>query len=130
MCVITLINPMYGSLFQVILGSNKGKDCVGSDGWQLWWKLKMDIGLRIKKRYAEQYCCTAHWFSWGTWGNDGRNFNVNVSLKLYYRDVELCQGIWAPNGGIYIYVHTSVSQIDYISLNIYFSYHQIVYQFA
>lgn len=68
-------------------------------------------------------------------GTSDTSFNVNMSLKLYYRDVELCQGIWALNGAgvlffvVYIYVHTSVSQRD-ISLNIYFSYHQIVNQFA
>lgn len=44
--------------------------------------------------------------------------------------MELCQGIWALNGAgvlffvVYIYVHTSVLQRD-ISLNIYFSYHQL-----
>lgn len=69
-------------------------------------------------------------------GTIGKSFIVNVSFKLYYRDVELCQGIWALNRGwvlyfmIYICVHTSVSQRDNISLNIYFSYHQIVNQFA
>lgn len=37
-------------------------------------------------------------------------------LKLYYRDVELCQGIWALKVAgvlffvVYIYVHTSVLQ--------------------
>ncbi len=65
-----------------------------------------------------------------------RSFNVNVSFKSYYRDMESCQGIWALNRGwvlyfmIYIYVHTSVSQKDNISLNIYFCYHRIVNQFA
>lgn len=54
-----------------------------------------------------------------------RSFNVNLSFKLYYRDMESCQGIWVFNRGwvlyfmIYIYVHTSVSQRD-ISRNIYF----------
>lgn len=68
-------------------------------------------------------------------GTIGMSFNVNMSLKLYYRDVELCQGMWAINMGVGaflhdIYVHTSVSQRDDISLNIYFFYHQIVNQFA
>lgn len=31
-------------------------------------------------------------------GTSDTSFNVNMSLKLYYRDVELCQGIWALNG--------------------------------
>lgn len=65
-----------------------------------------------------------------------RSFNVNVSFESYYRDMESCQGIWALNMGrvlyfmVYIYVHTSVSQRDDISRNIYFSYHRIVNQFA
>lgn len=38
-------------------------------------------------------------------GTIGTSFNVNVSFKLYYRDVELCQGIWALNGGVGALLH-------------------------
>lgn len=40
-----------------------------------------------------------------------RSFNVNVSFKSYYRDMESCQGIWVLNRGwvlyfmIYMFIH-------------------------